>query len=622
MIPRFIRPVLSAASASVLSLIPVLAQEPDYVVPLWENNAHSEIVPLSTRGPADPSALTTPPPSDPDEPIGFAPMSVPETVAGEIQSLAAALENNPVKIFNYVRNNIDYEQYYGLRKGPELTLLEGSANDLDTCVLLGELLKAAGVSQVHYYYQIRRVPLSELPGWMGLADEPWPGLTYEQLTGEAPPQGMSSLDAKRIVNFFNFQDERGTQAYGTWPDDTQSVGVSRFWVRINYQGVDYDLDPSFKKYEKFQGANLKAALGYNLSTKDRAALLSTAGGSTASGYVATLNNTNIGNFLNTRTQDLLVSLQSQYPGWTVEEIIRGRKLIREEIANLSEAHALPNDTEDGLGLTYYWTNTISDNLKSWVTFTSGGMTYDLPTSDLKGRKVALAASGNEVQLWIDDTKVASRANVTESTYSFTVEVTHPGLASPYRETKIYKKHNDYVYAIIYGFNASGRLIQMRHEELQKYLRTDATGTGRAARSEILNIMGLTWLYQTKLATAALAAQNDVIDISYHRFGRMAQEQGFYVDVSLQLSSSHVADGVKDHRFDNVFHLGSMFWSAMEHGIIEQLQPGSSAISTVNILRRANETGNKHRALTRPATRTKARATRASCSVMPAAKPRP
>lgn len=576
-----------------MAVISASAQSPDYVAPLWENTGSADPVPLSAVPPASSAVLTQPPAYAP--PLGgFAPLSAQQTISAEIASLAEALGNDPVKIFNHVRNTIDYEQYFGQRKGPELTLLEGSGNDLDTCALLGELLKASGIANVEYHYWVRRIPLAEIPAWLGLAADPWPGQTYQQVFGEAPPTGMSDASAKQVANFYTFQNSRYTQAYGPWTGEAQSVAMSRFWLRFEYQGVFYDLDPSFKRYENFPGLDLKALSGYNLSGKDRTALLNTAGGTALTGSISNLNNANITSFLNARTQELLTAMLTLYPGWTPEEVVRGRRIIREEITDLSQGYALPNAPEDGAYYFNYWQDTIAAELQSHVSFSSGSMIYTRPTAELKGRKVSLAANANQVQLWLDDEMVATRENVTAASYSFTIEVTHPGIPTTFRETKIYKKSNQYVYAIIYGFNASGRLIQQRHEQLQKYLKTDPDATNRAARSEVLNIMGLTWLYQTKLSTAALAARNGVLDISYHRFGRMAQEQGYYVDVGLQLSSSHVADGIRDSRFDNVFHLGSMFQSAMEHGVIEQMQPGTSAVSTIDILRIANENpiGNK------------------------------
>ena len=113
------------------------------------------------------------------------------------------------------------------------------------------------------------------------------------------------------------------------------------------------------------------------------------------------------------------------------------------------------------------------------------------------------------------------------------------------------------------------------------------------RTELLNIMGLTWLYQTDRVNRLLASQNEVLALAMHRFGRMSQEEGFYVDVGLQLAANFALDGiVDDGRYDNVFHLGSLYASALEHGILEQMQPDTSAVSTVNILRQANQDGQR------------------------------
>jgi hypothetical protein len=71
-------------------------------------------------------------------------ISMPEmAVTDAIRQQAAALNNDPVNIFEFVRNAIAYELYYGCFKGAEGTLLSLRGNDLDQCALLGALLKAA-----------------------------------------------------------------------------------------------------------------------------------------------------------------------------------------------------------------------------------------------------------------------------------------------------------------------------------------------------------------------------------------------------------------------------------------------------------------------------------------------
>ncbi len=595
MLSQFLRPSLIVALGVAASL-PALAQEPEQFHPLWENVTSGEGQPFQVYpviGENNPAP--TAPPDNP-APAGMSLRSVPTAITEEITQLAAALGNDPVRIFNHVRNTIDYDHYYGLRKGPELTLLEGSGNDLDTCSLLAELLKAAGHTEYEFCLQVREAPIvgndgKNLSDWIGLAEDPYPGQTFAQVFGGANPYPVTDVEAKRLQHAVRFCKSRNTAFVAPWLDYT-SIGLTRFWLKLTYQGATYQLDPSFKRYETITGINLKSYAGYQLTSQDRAALLTTAGGTTGSGYVAGLNNANIASFLSARTGNLLANLIALNPGATVDEIVRGRRIIKENITNLTQAFPLPNVATSGYGGLSTWSSiaAIPAGYKSTINFNTGGLNYPMPTADLKGRKVALAASGNEVQLWLDDQKVAF-TTVTAATYSFSMTVTHPGVGSKF-ETKTYKKNNQYVYALIYAFNASGRLVQKRYEELDKHLLTDSAGTGREARSELLNIMGLTWMYQTELANKLLAAQNGISHLATHRFGRMAQEEGFYVDVGLQFSADLPRDGIYDDRSDNVFHLGSLFSSAMEHGIIEQLQPGNSAISTVNVIRHANQVGDK------------------------------
>ena len=63
----------------------------------------------------------------------------------EIRNLAASLENNPAKIFNFIRNQISYEPYAGSKKGALGCLKERICNDTDTSSLLIAILRASGI---------------------------------------------------------------------------------------------------------------------------------------------------------------------------------------------------------------------------------------------------------------------------------------------------------------------------------------------------------------------------------------------------------------------------------------------------------------------------------------------
>ena len=66
-------------------------------------------------------------------------------IDSSIKSLAEDLNNNPVEILNFVRNTIQFEPYYGAKKGNIGCLREQVCNDVDSSSLLISLLRAAGI---------------------------------------------------------------------------------------------------------------------------------------------------------------------------------------------------------------------------------------------------------------------------------------------------------------------------------------------------------------------------------------------------------------------------------------------------------------------------------------------
>ena len=545
-------------------------------------------------------------------------MSVPQSVDAEVTALAASLGDGravageaaaakALRIYNWVRNNIGYEHYHGLVKGAGLSLLEGSGNDFDQCALLRDLLVAAGYpsSSVKLVRLANWVKYDDLRDWMGLADEPFPGKTHEEAFGIPSPHGagLSDKAAKRLsfaIIFLNglgsgTAANNGFAAYD--PNDPSSYLLfDRVFVGLTLDGgASYHImDPSFKRYEKGAAGDLATASGYS-----RSALLAAAAGTADSNSVFGMNGTAAGNYLGARAAALLPTFGST----GVKDLVQGRRVVPVEASAIGEAWQQPFYYV-GVAPVFYDSVDASNFAphKAKVKFSStaaSGLDHELPTADLKGRKITLTFSGSTAELRFDDDAVAdSGALGSAPTMDLTISVTHPGRGvGNQAETKNYLKQTSggeaCSYAIIYGFDVSERLLAKRQEQLKAYKDAGKADDSREVRTELLNIMGLTWLYQSSLAHRLLASQNRIIPVFHHRFGRMAQEAGFYVDVGLQYSDDRTDDGIMDDgRYDNAFQLGSLFASAMEHGVIQQMQvkaDGSpyDAVSTVNILRAAN-----------------------------------
>ncbi|MBI5116667.1 transglutaminase domain-containing protein, partial [Candidatus Poribacteria bacterium] len=90
-------------------------------------------------------------------------------VTPEIEALAEMLENNPVKIYQYVHDNFKYEPYYGLIKNAHLTLMDGAGNDADLASLLITLLRASGYP-ARYVYGTINLPIELAEQLIGIED--------------------------------------------------------------------------------------------------------------------------------------------------------------------------------------------------------------------------------------------------------------------------------------------------------------------------------------------------------------------------------------------------------------------------------------------------------------------
>ena len=85
----------------------------------------------------------------------------------EINQLAASLNNSAVDIYEYVRNQIEFELYFGSRKGGSATLLTKRGNDYDQASLILALLRTSGIP-ARYVRGTVEIPAQRVIDWLGL----------------------------------------------------------------------------------------------------------------------------------------------------------------------------------------------------------------------------------------------------------------------------------------------------------------------------------------------------------------------------------------------------------------------------------------------------------------------
>ena len=212
--------------------------------------------------------------------------------------------------------------------------------------------------------------------------------------------------------------------------------------------------------------------------------------------------------------------------------------------------------------------------------------------------VKLSLSGETLplpnaKLWLDDDLIAQG----DSSGAMILSIDHPypdeGGTYGDQSAEYKMKPGDSTYVIISDFGGSkaGLLLKKRQKIMEEYRASGLPDDSREVLTETLNVMGQTWMEETTLNVNMLSELWDVISIRHHRFGVVAQERGYYIDVKAQAGASISRHG-NDLDEHACFRASNFLMSAMEHGVLEQLQIDVPAASTVKLFQIANSQGHK------------------------------
>jgi hypothetical protein len=152
-----------------------------------------------------------------------------------ITDLAASLDNNPVRIYEWVRNNVAFTPTYGSVQGAQMTMEARRGNAADTAALLIALLRSANVP-ARFVLGTIEIPTEQALNWVGGVESVD---VAQQLLGQGGVPNVAIIQDDTVTHL------RVEHVWvEAWLDYVPSRGARNLggdrWVA---------LDPSFKQYD-------------------------------------------------------------------------------------------------------------------------------------------------------------------------------------------------------------------------------------------------------------------------------------------------------------------------------------------------------------------------------------
>lgn len=298
-----------------------------------------------------------------------------------IQAKAAELNHNPVKIYNWVRNNIEFVPTYGSIQGADYCLQTKQCNAIDTSSLLIALLRSSGI-HARYVQGTVELPIEKVKNWVGGFTDSMEALRL-LASAKIPTKGMTvggTIEYARIETVY----------VEAWIDYIPSRGarhkVGDTWI---------PLDASFKQYNYTKGIDIKSAVPFDAQSFVNQ-IQSTATINEAEGYVTNVNSAYIQQTMSDYQTQVQNYIFQNYPNATVGDVLGKKEIIKKEYPYL--LGTLPYRLIVK-GANYA---NIPDNLRHAITFnvvkdmydeiigTPINITMSLP--ELAGKKITLSYS--------------------------------------------------------------------------------------------------------------------------------------------------------------------------------------------------------------------------------------
>src|SRR6266705_1713706 len=228
-----------------------------------------------------------------------------------IKDLATSLSNNPVKIYNWVRNSIQFVPSYGSMQGSDMTLQTKRGNAFDTASLLIALLRSANIP-ARYVYGTIEVPADKAMNWVGGVNVPQAAINLMS-QGGIPVVGITQGGVVSRLRF----EHVWVEAFVDYVPSRGAVNRSpNTWVPLDASFKEYRFDPGMSI-----GENVPFDAQAFVNQVQQSATVNEQGG-----WVRNSNKTLIDQALNNYRNQVEAYVSAQNPAATLEDIL-GKQVI-------------------------------------------------------------------------------------------------------------------------------------------------------------------------------------------------------------------------------------------------------------------------------------------------------
>lgn len=242
-----------------------------------------------------------------------------------IRAKAAELEHNPVKIYNWVRNNVEWLPTWGATQDADVTLGSQRGNSFDIASLLVALLRASDIP-ARYVHGTIEVPEDKFRNWAG---------GFTNITAAADHAASGGIPITAVISGGKIAT---IQLEHIWVEAAIDFQPSRGAANKSADSWVH-LDASYKHYQDLPGLDVVAISGIDPNALAQSFAASGTVNTTES-WVSGLNPVILQNAQTQARTALETYITNNLPNPTVGDVIGGRKIVAQTASVLPAA--LPN----------------------------------------------------------------------------------------------------------------------------------------------------------------------------------------------------------------------------------------------------------------------------------------